>query len=77
MAQQSQPGAEGREVSWKCWSSVYNELSKKVVLILAKECSSHRRDDLASESEDKQAKIKASLFQVLKSGLPPEGPTQI
>jgi len=55
--------------------SVYNEISEKVVRILAKECSSHRRDELASESESMQTKIKSSFFHILKSGLPPEGHT--
>jgi len=50
-------------------------ISEKVVRILAKECSSHRRDELASESESRQTKIKASFFNILKSGLPPEGTT--
>ena len=60
------------------WSSVCAE-SLKFILISAREhgSSNSRVDELASKSEDKQAKIQAFLLPCSLSRLPPEDATNI
>ena len=53
-----------REVLESCWSSVYAGAQKKSVLILAKGGLCSRRDELASESEGKQAKSQMPLSSI-------------
>lgn len=51
-----------------CCSSVYVGIPRKPFLISAKEGGSYRTDEVASESEGRQAKKSVSFFQVLLSG---------
>jgi hypothetical protein len=50
------------EVGCLSWFSVWTEIFKKWVLIPTKECLNNRIDDLARESEVKQAKGERFLL---------------
>ena len=56
---------------------VYVRIPKKWVLISVKECLSGRMEELASETEGKQAKAKVSFSRVLSYGIPAEPVAQI
>jgi hypothetical protein len=54
----------------RCWSSFYVGIPEKFVLIPMKAFLNDRIDELAIESEDKQAKSKVSFCLLSEGGIP-------